>query len=96
LSGFSKSDPGAEVPRQALALGLVSMFNHIRRPNIGWERDIPKQTIRYYTLRDVEEGEELCISYGPKLWFDDVDGPKEGNISDDEDNVMSPEADFFQ
>ena len=96
LSSFSKSASGAKVARQALALGLGSMFNHTRRPNIGWERDIPRQTIRYYTLRDVEEGEELCISYGPKLWFDDADGPEEGNISDDEDNVMSLQADVFQ
>ena len=67
-----------KVSRQALALGLGSMFNHMRIPNVGWERDIPTQSIRYFTIRDIMEGEELCISYGPKLWFDDADGPVEG------------------
>lgn len=25
------------------------------------------------TLRDIKEGEELCISYGPRLTFKDTD-----------------------
>jgi len=95
-SGSEQSASRAKISRQALALGLGSMFNHKRRPNVGWARDIPRQTIRYYTLRDVEEGEELCISYGPKLWFDDADGPEDGNISDKEGNMLSMEVDVFQ
>jgi hypothetical protein len=96
LPGSSTTPPEAKVSRQALALGLGSMFNHMRRPNVGWERDISRQSIRYYTLRDVEEGEELCISYGPKLWFDDADGPEEGNMSEEEDLVLSLEPDVFK
>jgi uncharacterized protein len=80
--------------RQALALGLGSMFNHQRIPNIAWERDIPRQTIRYYTLRDIAEGEELCISYGPKLWFADVD-VVEGEDVVNEDEVLSCDVDVF-
>ena len=41
------------------------MFNHSTlAQNVGWTRDVKRQIIVYRTLRDVEAGEELCISYG--------------------------------
>ncbi|CEP08574.1 hypothetical protein [Parasitella parasitica] len=55
----------------ALALGLGSMFNHNSSPNVGFIRDIPNKLIRYVTLRRIEKYEELCISYGNHLWFED-------------------------
>ena len=46
---------------QAIILGLGSMFNHSElHQNVGWERDIEQELVRYTTLRDVEAGEELC------------------------------------
>jgi uncharacterized protein len=84
VSSSTSGDVAApKSPRQALALGLGSMFNHKRIPNVAWERSILTQSIRYFTLRDIEEGEELCISYGPKLWFIDVDGSEEDPDGDD-------------
>ena len=71
------------------------MFNHMRLPNVGWERDIPSQSIRYFTVRDIMEGEELCISYGPKLWFDDADGSAEVDQGVNEDDILSLDADVF-
>lgn len=65
----------------ALALGLGSMFNHDSQPNVGFMRDVPNQLIRYTTLRDIEEGEELCISYGSHLWFE---VQEEAVVSEDE------------
>ncbi|RUP49660.1 hypothetical protein BC936DRAFT_141886 [Jimgerdemannia flammicorona] len=55
------------------------MFSHARDPNVGFIRDVEQSVIRYVTLREVREGEELCISYGEKVWFeeaesDDADG----------------------
>lgn len=51
------------------------MFNHSKRgQNVGWERDLTKMCVRYQALRDIRKGEELCINYGPKLWFVDEDG----------------------
>lgn len=41
--------------------------------NIGWIRNIAAETITYTTLRDIESGEELCISYGARLTFKDVE-----------------------
>ncbi|KAJ2720172.1 hypothetical protein GGI07_004775 [Coemansia sp. Benny D115] len=60
----------------ALALGLGSMFNHepLGCENVGFTRDMVNSLIRYTTLRDIEPGEELCICYGPNVWFDQVSG----------------------
>lgn len=50
------------------------MFNHSRlHQNVGWKRDLERDLIIYYALRDIREGEELCISYGDRLTFEDVD-----------------------
>jgi len=52
------------------------MFNHSTHPkhlNVGWVRDVLGETIKYTTLRDISAGEELCISYGARLTFVDVE-----------------------
>ncbi|TVY50044.1 SET domain-containing protein [Lachnellula occidentalis] len=60
---------------QAVVLGLGSMFNHSnRQQNVGWERDLTHCLVTYTALRDIREGEELCISYGSRLTFKDMDG----------------------
>ncbi|KAF9025689.1 hypothetical protein BGZ52_008756 [Haplosporangium bisporale] len=69
----------------ALALGLGSMFNHSKEPNVGFQRDFENKMIRYSTLRDVAPGEELCISYGPNLWFSDME---------DEDDAASKDSGY--
>lgn len=78
------SPPWTVWPRtQAIVLGLGSLFNHSshpRRHNTGWTRNIAAETVTYVTLRDVDAGEELCISYGSRLTFDNV----EEGLSDDE------------
>lgn len=60
---------------QALALGLGSMFNHSTlRQNVTWQRDLKAECIIYISHRDIQPGEELCISYGnARLWFEDAD-----------------------
>lgn len=60
---------GAE---HAVALGLGSMFNHSSKNNVGFIKRKEKNIIEYYTLEDVKAETELCIHYGPHLWFDDV------------------------
>lgn len=62
---------------QAVVLGLGSMFNHSSQDqNVGWKRDLKREVIVYRTLRDVQQGEELCISYGDHLTFVDADAEK--------------------
>lgn len=60
---------------QAVVFGLGSMFNHsTREQNVGWTRDLERNFIVYRALRDIQPGEELCISYGDRLTFEDADG----------------------
>lgn len=68
----------------ALALGQGSIFNHRKDPNTGWICDIEGHTIRYITLQEVEEGEELFICYGRDLWFTDT-GAGEASSEEEED-----------
>jgi uncharacterized protein len=44
---------------------------------------LENKTIVYKTLRDVKEGEELCISYGANLTFKDVE------MDEDEEHIGS-------
>ena len=65
---------GNTIKTQAVVFGLGSMFNHSRtHQNVGWKRDIDRQLMIYYALRDIHDGEELCISYGDRLTFEDVE-----------------------
>jgi uncharacterized protein len=63
-----------------LALGLGSLFNHsVRGQNVGWRRDLSNTCIIYTALRDIDVDEELCISYGSSLWFDDTEAVAASN-----------------
>lgn len=65
---------GRQITTQAIVFGLGSMFNHSTHDqNVGWQRDLDRRVIIYRTLRHVSQGEELCISYGPRLTFIDAD-----------------------
>lgn len=88
--------------RMALALGLGmlivrirpdaclrfagSIFNHSKIPNISYTMDPDTESIRYATTRVIEEGEELCIFYGHKLWFEPVDVEPEIRKSEEPDD----------
>merc|ERR1719272_2577315 len=53
-----------------LALGVGSLFNHSESPNLSYILDSKTDTIRFYTCRAIDAGEELFIFYGEDLWFD--------------------------
>jgi SET domain-containing protein len=75
---------------QAVILGLGSMFNHsVPNQNVGWERDVPKQSMTYTALRDIKAGEELCISYGQRLTFKDTEEKLYQQDPDDWTEVMN-------
>jgi SET domain-containing protein len=72
-----------------LALGDGSLFNHSRHPNVDYRVDAANLRIRYLSgCNTIKRGEELCISYGLNLWFDDADG-HESSSSDEETNQES-------
>lgn len=75
---------------QAIVLGLGSMFNHSHiNQNVGWERDLANFLITYTTLRDIKEGEELCISYGQRLTFKDTEGETHDDGPEDWTDVLN-------
>ena len=80
---------------QALALGLGSMFNHSTKyQNVRWTRNTEQDYIVYTSIRDIEAGEELCISYGSRvLWFEDVEEDNPDRIQDTERGGCDPDVD---
>jgi SET domain-containing protein len=79
LYHYSYNWPVAEVDgrttiHQAIIFGLGSMFNHSSSTqNVVWRRDLLGEVVVYTAIRDIQPGEELCISYGSNLWFKDAD-----------------------
>jgi SET domain-containing protein len=68
-----------------LALGYGSLFNHSRHPNVDYRVDSTNLCIRYICGHKIIKDEELTISYGGKLWFDDAsEGEHESSESDDD------------
>lgn len=63
----------------ALALGLGSIFNHSRRPNVSYRLRSDNLTIEYTNTSDIRAGEELCIYYGNVRF-------EEEELEDDDDD----------
>ena len=63
------------------------MFNHSsQRQNVGWMRDLEREVVVYRALRDIGRDEELCISYGDHLTFEDADASLEGGVGGEEES----------
>mmetsp|Transcript_81184 Transcript_81184/g.158602 ORF Transcript_81184/g.158602 Transcript_81184/m.158602 type:complete len:189 (+) Transcript_81184:29-595(+) len=80
-----------------LALGIGSLFNHSRHPNISYRLNLSARTITYSSShKAISCGDELCIFYGPdeKLWFDMPPEPGVPGSADDEkiDEDEDPES----
>lgn len=48
----------------AIALGLGSLFNHSNTPNVGWKILKNEKAVMFWTLREIQPGEQLFIDYG--------------------------------
>jgi SET domain-containing protein len=65
------------------------MFNHSSsNQNVGWTRDLEREVVVYRALRDIGEGEELCISYGAprQLTFVDAEAVAVAEAESEEDS----------
>jgi hypothetical protein len=73
-----------------LALGDGSLFNHASRPNVDYRIDSKLLCIRYFAGHSgIKQGQELCISYGAKLWFEDADGDVCSSSSEEDDGGIA-------
>lgn len=66
---------GNDKKKCALALGLVSLYNHSYKSNCEYFMDFKKKLIRVETIRNIEAEEELTINYNgdwnseKQVWF---------------------------
>jgi SET domain-containing protein len=60
--------------RVFISLGSGVLYNHSLTPNVEWYIDGVNLTQNYYTLRDIEVGEELFSCYNPNITFEEQNG----------------------
>jgi SET domain-containing protein len=48
----------------AFVTGFASIYNHSHEPNADWETDTIKEVFRFFSLKNIEIGEEIFIKYG--------------------------------
>jgi hypothetical protein len=74
-----------------LALGYGSLFNHhSTHPNVIYKVFPKEREIRFYVgYKPIQRDEELCISYGNSLWFQDAN-----NSASTADRVDNDESDY--
>ena len=53
----------------AVALGIVSLCNHSRRPRARVRRNLAQHTLDLIALTAIAAGEEITIDYDCPLWF---------------------------
>ncbi len=61
-------DPDGE-GQGAVALGLVALCNHSRRPNARVRRNLAQDTLDLVALSPIPAGDEVTIDYNCPLWF---------------------------
>lgn len=60
----------------AIALGYGSLYNHDYKPNARYEVDFEEETIRFYSIKPIQAGEEINVNYNgiaedvEPVWFD--------------------------
>ena len=65
-------DPDGE-GRGAVALGLVALCNHSRRPRARVRRNFAQDTLDLVALVPIAAGDEVTIDYNCPLWFEPQD-----------------------
>ena len=76
-----------------LALGVGSLFNHSKHPNLDYRIDNDNLVINYFAARHVCPAEELTIFYGNKLWFDDTSAATQASTDSVHANTLHEHMD---
>jgi len=66
--GDPDGGPGGE-GRGAVALGLVALCNHSRRPRARVRHNLAQGTLDLVALVTIAAGDEVTIDYNCPLWF---------------------------
>lgn len=68
---------GTDEKEGCIVLGFGSIYNHSSTPNAECVPDYENKSFNYFTLRAIEEGEEITVNYNGDsgtqtvLWFDE-------------------------
>ncbi len=52
----------------AVALGYGSLYNHSDTPKAEWNINLDESEIRFIAKEDIQEGQEITVSYGSSYW----------------------------
>lgn len=52
----------------AVVLGYGMIYNHSPKPNVAYFRGGERDLFTFYATRDIQPGEQLCITYGENWW----------------------------
>ncbi len=67
---------GPDSEEAAIALGYGSLYNHSYTPNARYEKDFEKGILKYISIRNIQEDEEITINYNcdpedkTPVWFE--------------------------
>ena len=67
---FCWDDEDGRDGRAVVALGLISLCNHSRRPNARARRNVAQQTLDLAARAPIAAGDEITIDYHCPLWFE--------------------------
>jgi hypothetical protein len=56
--------PKTNPTRSVVVWGYGSIYNHSKNNNADWISDEEKNVFTFFTIRDINEGEEICTNYG--------------------------------
>jgi len=70
---FQWDDNLSRTGRGAVALGLVVLCNHSRRPNARARRNPARETLDLLATAPIAAGDEVTIDYHCPLWFEPQD-----------------------
>ena len=60
---------GERQNRACIVLGVISLCNHAEEPNAEIVCHEPELMVTLVALREIADGEEICIRYRRPLWF---------------------------
>ncbi|XXF77124.1 SET domain-containing protein-lysine N-methyltransferase [Myxococcaceae bacterium GXIMD 01537] len=52
----------------AVVLGYGMVYNHSHEPNAAYFRGGDRDLFTFYATRDIQPGEQICITYGENWW----------------------------
>ena len=50
--------------KSAVVWGFGSIYNHSRNNNVDWVTDEENNLFKFFTIKDIKKGEEICSDYG--------------------------------